>query len=332
MAVAGQQCVSNSTEGVFNANHTSAFAFGKHGKISLAFATAVYGEHVHNACRAAVLGQALRVLDPTVPRVAVVDWSLSEGATLLLTRHRVWSLKSLQQYDNVLNIRLRLKVALWLLVAYDRVLFFDSDHLPVLSGSAAQLRARAAAFRRLYRTGGELVAMRDLGERSTKLGEHCFNSGLMLLQPGQAQAARIALLSRLWMKDPHHPKFQRCATATHPWIHPMSDQIPLNAAFPEWEPSPLHTANPFEGLAPGANHTPASSGAFADLHTYHTHLEDRTRSAWVKGAAPTLCRKGAAAAYAPHRRSTQLRCATRATRLHSRANGGSFSRACLRPL
>ena len=160
---------------------------------SSAFALVTHGGGTHT-CAAAVLGLLLRGLSPSTPAIAVVFNATAAMRNILSAvglhvhdagrfrseRYRVpgrpgWAPRILPTGQ---------KDALWAL-PYERVLYWDSDHIPLPS---ARARRRVHALWRLLDDEHALAAAPNAAQH---VATKCFNSGLMLLRP--SEAARRAL-------------------------------------------------------------------------------------------------------------------------------------------
>jgi hypothetical protein len=193
-----------------------------------AFATIVYGDGPH-ACAAAVLGRALRILDATIPRVAVVPPDVSIETRDILLRGGLWVLFNASTQDTWLSYQdvrgsefqrrspASRKIDLWAL-PYDAVAFFDVDHVPLVEGRAHAMARRRGALEALWALLAGPTRLVARGE-----GPMCFNSGLMVLKPSRHQHAA---LGQILQSMPNRSRFRRCPRG--------ADQPLLNLAFPRW--------------------------------------------------------------------------------------------------
>ena len=233
------------------------------------------------ACAAAVLGKALERLDPRRPRTAIVH-NLGREEFGILTHGKLWRLHRWRTPLDGLNN----KNPLWSL-PFARVMYFDTDHLPLLTGSAERIELRRASFERAWSEPGEL---RALGEVNAKTGLLCFNGGLLLLRPAAASAARLEAASNMsarlvgtppsqWGRRvaafnqgaavPFEGNLSRCS-------HPGGDQVPLNAAFQHsWAPLNLTSIDPYScgwAVAGGGGDSGDQPARFSQLDAYHSFL------------------------------------------------------------
>ncbi|EOD30051.1 hypothetical protein EMIHUDRAFT_462922 [Emiliania huxleyi CCMP1516] len=233
------------------------------------------------ACAAAVLGKALERLDPRRPRTAIVH-NLGREELGILTHGKLWRLHRWRTPLDGLNN----KNPLWSL-PFARVMYFDTDHLPLLTGSAERIELRRASFERAWSEPGEL---RALGEVNAKTGLLCFNGGLLLLRPAAASAARLEAASNMsarlvgtppsqWGRRvaafnqgaavPFEGNLSRCS-------HPGGDQVPLNAAFQHnWAPLNLTSIDPYScgwAVAGGGGDSGDQPARFSQLDAYHSFL------------------------------------------------------------
>ena len=153
------------------------------------YATAVQGLEPAYACAAAALGATLLNLDDTRRRVALVD-NVSESIveTLVLAN---WTVVRI---EDVTGLEFKLarfyqpvhavKLALFALPVR-RLVYFDADHLPVLSENAA---AKLKALWRLQ--GGAPVAATETFDRQCN-PRRCLNSGFMLIRPSPVAYDRV---------------------------------------------------------------------------------------------------------------------------------------------
>jgi hypothetical protein len=199
---------------------------------SEAYATIVAGDGSH-ACQAAVLGHALRQLDPHRPRLALVH-NVSDATRHVLQANNLWHVVQMAQPTLSPQTYLRvpyvwqnksrtwgfgripaLQLELWSL-PHERVLYFDCDHLPIL-GTATRLHS-------LWRTPRDVILA-----AAPEAGRGCFNSGMMLLQPRGVKYADLHLLWKRLARAESHPRLfelrRRCPTGWN------LDQPILNLAF-----------------------------------------------------------------------------------------------------
>ena len=185
---------------------------------AIAFATVVFGRKMRFPCLAAVLGAALQKLQPTVPRLAVVDTSLSPASLGILSS--TWTLHRLLR--DTLSPQNR-KEVLWTL-PYRSVLFMDADSYPVVSdGRFAHLNAlRVAKLEKAWSstTPSGLLAHR----MRVNTARGCFNGGLLLLRTDAAVRHELerARKEKPWQSPGKH--LPPCTA----WGF---DQPPLHAVF-----------------------------------------------------------------------------------------------------
>ncbi len=153
------------------------------------YATAIQGLKPAYTCAAAALGSTLRNLDDTRRRVALVDnVSTSIVATLVLANWTVVRIedvtgpefKMARFYQPVYAVKLALFA-----LPVQRLVYFDADHLPVLSETAA---AKLKALWRLQ--GGDPVAASETFDTRCN-PRRCFNSGFMLVRPSPAAYEQV---------------------------------------------------------------------------------------------------------------------------------------------
>ncbi|EOD30288.1 hypothetical protein EMIHUDRAFT_233130 [Emiliania huxleyi CCMP1516] len=259
------------------------------------------------ACAAAVLGKALERLDPRRPRTAIVH-NLGREELGILTHGKLWRLHRWRTPLDGLNN----KNPLWSL-PFARVMYFDTDHLPLLTGSAERIELRRASFEQAWSEPGEL---RALGEVNAKTGLLCFNGGLLLLRPAAASAARLEAASNMsarlvgtppsqWGRRvaafnqgaavPFEGNLSRCS-------HPGGDQVPLNAAFQHnWAPLNLTSIDPYScgwAVAGGGGDSGDQPARFSQLDAYHSFLNTLplqlgascNESAAAAGVAQPICK------------------------------------------
>jgi hypothetical protein len=224
-------------------------------------------QETQSACAAAVLGKALKSVDPSRARTVIVQ-GLLPSARRLLTDGGLWNLTETTEPLTSTSF----KNALWML-PFGRVMYFDADLLPL----------EGADLQRAWSTPGRLLAQRDTG------GVHrlsrCFNSGLMLLTPSLRSAGAVkdaAAAADTLSMEPYayltwrslnsaaetRYNFSRCP------LPPGSEQIPLNAHFKTWVDMPLAQANPWScgGRGDSAKNFFGLDAYHAMLHTLPPHL------------------------------------------------------------
>lgn len=174
-----------------------------------AYATLVAGDGPH-ACLAAVLGHVLRRLDPGRPRAALVI-NASLETRRLLTAERLWDVHNhkttlVHNPQSFLRVPLRIDLTrtwgfpqtlalqpeLWAL-PFRRVVYFDADHVPTADSDSRRLRG-------LWRLL-ESATLAALPEH----GNGCFNSGMMLLRPGEAMHTYMRSEWRRLAHNQSHP-------------------------------------------------------------------------------------------------------------------------------
>eukprot|EP00316_Scyphosphaera_apsteinii_P005681 CAMPEP_0119346122 /NCGR_PEP_ID=MMETSP1333-20130426/107844_1 /TAXON_ID=418940 /ORGANISM="Scyphosphaera apsteinii, Strain RCC1455" /LENGTH=258 /DNA_ID=CAMNT_0007358621 /DNA_START=854 /DNA_END=1631 /DNA_ORIENTATION=- len=185
---------------------------------SQAYATVIHGDGPH-ACGAAVLGQVLQEIDSRRPR-AIIAINVSAETQELLSDSGLWQLhvyadmeynwRFWGQKNAYLEPSSR-KAALWDL-PFERVLFFDSDHLPLPSSTAAQ-RLQA-----LWNLEGPIVAAVNAAQG---IRDPCFNGGLLLLHPDPKVARQ-------------YKELVKARQRTHNFPCRPDDQAFLNKLFPIW--------------------------------------------------------------------------------------------------
>lgn len=157
-----------------------------------AYATIVTGDGPH-ACFALVLGRVLRELDGTRRRAVLVH-NVSAATLAMLTADGVWEPHwmhepIIQCPQSVLwpnkSPLWAYQVPLWAL-PFRRVLYFDADHLPLLSVGVHSHRRttpgiHSQRLRALWRHPVNVSSVGASIEGPPKQG--CFNSGMMLLRP-----------------------------------------------------------------------------------------------------------------------------------------------------
>mmetsp|Transcript_33933 Transcript_33933/g.57972 ORF Transcript_33933/g.57972 Transcript_33933/m.57972 type:complete len:314 (+) Transcript_33933:113-1054(+) len=184
-----------------------------------AYVTLIFGDEAY-VCAAAVLGAALRAIDPSRPRM-VLTWNVSGPAVLVLQHGGLWHVleQSEMRTGWVRGKRqlTGLKDPLWSL-PHKRILFFDVDHFPLPS-----LRTQSR-IQKLWQHPGKLVAT---VEGAQFIHSPCFNSGLMLLTPNAKSVERLvqAQRQRVWNK---RPPVLKCMGGG-------IDQALQNHAFPDWQ-------------------------------------------------------------------------------------------------
>ena len=164
------------------------------------------------ACAAATLGLALKQIDPSRPRVALVT-GLTEEAREILTDGDIWQLIDVPQWpeatlENYTGIVFGRKAALWDLVSYKRVLFLDSDAFIVPDNSGQRLK-RLESFWQLEPLGKWHPYFRRINEKAYDSGYpivQCLNGGHILLEPSSEVSSRY----RAILQDPPHPQFTPC--------------------------------------------------------------------------------------------------------------------------
>lgn len=194
-----------------------------------AYATIVAQDGWH-ACSAAVLGRILRQLDSSRRR-AVLVLNVSTATRLMLKRDNLWEIVAMDPPyplpQNVLpwfrrNPLFALQAQLWSL-PYRRVLYFDTDHVPMPDDAS-----RLLGLWRFSPT--ELLLATSEGHSG------CFNSGFMLLRPGPPTKARMrAAAEHLARNESRHELHKLERRCPYGW---NLDQPLINYVFPPgaWKP------------------------------------------------------------------------------------------------
>ena len=193
-------------------------SLGERNKSKEAYATALYSDGINKdfymyACAAASLGLALKQIDPARPRVALVT-GLTEEARDILTDGGIWDLVDVPPWPTgsigglKQSIVYERKAALWDLVSYERVLYFDSDAFPFPDKSGQrlerlesiwQLEALGKWHPYLFRNGPKRA-------RKTFSVYPCVHGSHILLEPDPEVSARY----RAILQDPPNPIFASC--------------------------------------------------------------------------------------------------------------------------
>mmetsp|Transcript_5075 Transcript_5075/g.9030 ORF Transcript_5075/g.9030 Transcript_5075/m.9030 type:complete len:430 (-) Transcript_5075:84-1373(-) len=186
------------------------------------------------ACAAATLGLALKQIDPSRPRVALVT-GLTEEAREILSDGDIWQLIDVPQWPAASvgglpsSLAFGRKAALWDLVSYKRVLFLDSDAFIVPDNSGQRLK-RLESFWQLeplgkwhpytFRTGKGRARAHDVKY-------NCIQSSHMLLEP----ASEVAERYRAILQDPPSLQFTDCIGQDQKvisYLFPFSLMLPID--------------------------------------------------------------------------------------------------------
>ena len=198
-----------------------------------AFATLTYGDGAYS-CAAAVLGVLLRSLQPLVPRVIITS-NVSE-ATLDILEAGGWHVVPAHDQSARGDLAMRSgKISLWAL-PFDRVMYFDTDHVPMLWETEAQKRERIGHLNALW----SLSAAQRAGDRRAQLVAFeesktlpCFNGGFFVLRPDLELFAQMAHQARQrsnW--ESRDAAIARCHLSDAAMVD--TDQPFLNHVFQNW--------------------------------------------------------------------------------------------------
>ena len=197
-----------------------------------AYATIVAQDGWH-ACSAAVLGRILQRLDPTRRRAVLVH-KVSTATRAMLRRDDLWEVVTMEHPFRLPQSTLpwfstlrALQAQLWSL-PYERVLYFDTDHLPL----PVQVHRLTGLWK-----AAENTALAAPSEGDLSVG--CFNSGMMLLRPGKDTMSKLQEAAA-HLEKPHARKEllalrRRCPNGWN------LDQPLINYVFPRGAWQQLHT-------------------------------------------------------------------------------------------
>ena len=165
-----------------------------------AYATIVVHDGPH-ACTAAVLARALKRVDPSRRRVALVD-NISAETEAVLLADGLWEVQRMEQPFVLPQSALwprkppiwGFQAQLWTL-PFRQVLFFDADHIPLARLSNSTSNVRSGARQRLLGLWSQApeTPLAALGEGDAAHG--CFNSGMMRIRPDLATFARMKAMA-----------------------------------------------------------------------------------------------------------------------------------------
>lgn len=193
-----------------------------------AYATIVANDGWH-ACSAAVLGRILKRLDANRQRVVLVH-KVSSSTRALLQRDGLWEAFTMDAPFRLPQSTLpwfgtlfALQAQLWSL-PFRRVLYFDTDHVPLLSSP-----------HRLLSLWKENASVPLAAPTEGTLEAGCFNSGMMLLHPGRKRLGKLRDAAEYLERKESRPELlalrRRCP---YGW---NLDQPLINYVFPRgaWE-------------------------------------------------------------------------------------------------
>ena len=224
---------SMSAEGRFKAS------VGARNKSEEAYATILYSKDIDSdfymyACAAASLGLALKQIDPSRPRVALVT-GLTEEAREILSDGDIWQLIDVPQWPAASvgglpsSLAFGRKAALWDLVSYKRVFFIDSDTFIVPDNSGQRLKRLESIWELeplgkwhpyTFRTGKGRARAHDVKY-------NCIQSSHMLLEP----ASEVAERYRAILQDPPSLQFTDCIGQDQKvisYLFPFSLMLPID--------------------------------------------------------------------------------------------------------
>ena len=222
-----------SAEGRFKAS------VGARNKSEEAYATILYSKDIDSdfymyACAAASLGLALKQIDPSRPRVALVT-GLTEEAREILSDGDIWQLIDVPQWPAASvgglpsSLAFGRKAALWDLVSYKRVFFIDSDTFIVPDNSGQRLKRLESIWELeplgkwhpyTFRTGKGRARAHDVKY-------NCIQSSHMLLEP----ASEVAERYRAILQDPPSLQFTDCIGQDQKvisYLFPFSLMLPID--------------------------------------------------------------------------------------------------------
>ena len=212
--------------------------------LSETYATLIHYPEVRpSVCQAAVLGTALRRLDPKRQRVVVASSKALAISKQVLEQDGLWRVldrrelaandsRTSQSRDTKAKLAHESgrKLPLFRL-PYKRVLYLDADILPVRSLRHVWDRSSAGTLSATLNVPTEAFDKR--------FGGRCFNGGVLLVEPSKRSADRLqAAILDQWQNRKFN--FWNCPQGR--------DQPALNAAFSDWRALPLSVVLPVAGL------------------------------------------------------------------------------------